>query len=115
MQNVKKKEESDVALLITIITFTGLLTFIALPRLDVPLPGQNAAIAQSTLRTISTASETYAQGHDGHYPKKIEDLVMGDIPYLSINYCTEGTKGYTYQCNLFGDGYEFLFVLFFFT
>jgi len=60
----------------------------------------NEALAQSTLRTISTALETYATVNMGDYPESMEDLINADPPYINKDYCEELISHYKYECEL---------------
>ncbi len=68
----------------------------------------NEALAKATLRSISTASETYATANNGNYPKSSTDLTSATPPYLNNNYCDQVISGYKYACEFKGDGYKII-------
>jgi len=65
-------------------------------------------LASFSLRTLSTASETYSTSNAGHYPESIDDLLNGKPPYISKRYCDETISGYIYKCHFAKNGYLFL-------
>jgi hypothetical protein len=58
----------------------------------------NEALAKATLRTLSTAAESYASANAGSYPASILDLTGATPPYLNTNYCEQPVSGYSYDC-----------------
>jgi len=64
---------------------------------------QNESNAQTTLKTISTAFETYAAANNGHYPTDVVlQLIRATPPYLKEDYFTKCTissscSGYVYN------------------
>jgi len=65
------------------------------------------ALAQSVLRTLSTASETFAISNNGNYPKNMSALTNAKPPYIYQNYCGYSDAGYGYTCEMSTDGYKF--------
>jgi hypothetical protein len=68
----------------------------------------NAALAKATLRSLSTASETYATANNGSYPTSISDLTLATPPYLNKNYCDQEISGYLYSCFFQATEYRFI-------
>ncbi len=73
-----------------VVAIIALLAAIAIPNLLRARLTAAQAGAQATLRTISTAYESYAAGHNGNYPLTAEitaKLVTVTPPYLNEDYC----------------------------
>jgi prepilin-type N-terminal cleavage/methylation domain-containing protein len=83
-----------------VVAIIALLAAIAIPNLLRAKISANDALAQSTLKTISTASETFATALNGNYPVGITSLTGATPPYLNENYCA-GTPiaGFNYDCS----------------
>ena len=84
---------------IVTVAIVAFLAAIAIPNVMRAKISANEALAQSTLKMISTASETYATANDGDYPDDIDDLVNAATPYLNSNYCDSREAGYSYDCS----------------
>ena len=86
-----------------VVAIIALLAAIAIPNLLRQRITANESAAQATLRTISTAFETYAAAHDGQYPVDVAVQLLGTTPpYLNENYFTKCTatapcSGYAYD------------------
>jgi type IV pilus assembly protein PilA len=86
-----------------VVAIIALLAAIAIPNLLRQRITANESAAQATLRTISTAFETYAAAHDGQYPTDVAaNLISVTPPYLNENYFTKCTvaapcSGYAYS------------------
>jgi type II secretory pathway pseudopilin PulG len=86
-----------------VVAIIALLAAIAIPNLLRQRITANESAAQATLRTISTAFETYAAAHDGQYPTDVgTQLITANPPYLNENYFTKCTaaapcSGYAYS------------------
>lgn len=68
----------------------------------------NDALAKSTLKTVSTAAETYATVNKGIYPKNIKDLLNASPAYLNKNYCDKEINGFKYICKFSNMDYEII-------
>jgi len=86
-----------------VVAIIALLAAIAIPNLLRQRITANESAAQATLRTISTAFETYAAAHDGSYDVSMADLATKskfDPPYLNQDFtaCTKAAPchGYGY-------------------
>jgi len=96
-----------------VVAIIALLAAIAIPNLLRARITANESAAQATLRTISTAFETFAAANNGQYPTDIDaDLVNVTPKYLNENYMTKCTaaspcQGYGYAVigNLSTTGY----------
>jgi len=86
-----------------VVAIIALLGTIFIPILLRQRITANESAAQVTLRTISTAFETYAAAHNGQYPTNVAaQLVSATPPYLKENYftkCVVATpcSGYVYN------------------
>jgi len=65
-------------------------------------------LAQSTLRTLSTACETYAVSSNGNYPSSTKPLVEAIPPYINEDYCDRTISGFSYICEMSESGYTFV-------
>lgn len=101
-----KKAFSLVEIMI-VVAIIALLAAIAIPNLLRAKISANDALAKSTLRTLSTAAETFATTNQGAYPGAIASLTTATPPYVNKNYCGETISGYTYTCTFATDSYSF--------
>ncbi len=90
-----------------VVAIIALLAAIAIPNLLRARISANDALAKSTLRTLSTAAETYATANSGNYPSAITDLTQATPPYLNRAYCGSTVSGFAYSCTLASSGYTF--------
>ena len=92
-----------------VVAIIALLAAIAIPNLLRAKIAANTALAQSTLRALSTASETYATANNGNYPTAEGELTGITPAYLNTGYCTTTASGYLYTCtfNTDSSGYNF--------
>jgi len=79
-----------------VVAIIALLSAIAIPNLLRARITANEAAAQATLRTISTAFETYAATSNGAYPTDEALLTNVSPPYLNRAYENITTYGYVY-------------------
>jgi type IV pilus assembly protein PilA len=93
-----------------VVAIIALLAAIAIPNLLRARITANVSAAQATLRTISTAAESFSAANNGNYPDNIGALttppVAGSPAYLNENYC-DGTarSGYVFGCTVSQSGY----------
>ena len=87
-----------------VVAIIALLAAIAIPNLLRARISANDALSKSTLRTLSTASETFATANTGNYPGDISSLTGATPPYINKAYCTTTVSGFAYTCN-FNTGY----------
>jgi len=67
----------------------------------------NDALAQSTLRTLSTAAETYGVYSNGRYPQTMSQLMESKPPFINTNYCDQSSSGYKFTCEMTDHSYLF--------
>ncbi len=91
-----------------VVAIIALLAAIAIPNLLRARVNANEALAQSTLRTLSTAAESFATANNGSYPTDpAVDLANATPPYINENYC-DGTarSGYGFVCTMLVGSYS---------
>ena len=82
------------------VSVVALLLRLAIPNLLRERMTSNQATARATLKTISTALETYTSDKDIGYPTDISVLLSGNPAYLNNNYLLESPiEGYNYGCD----------------
>lgn len=91
-----------------VVAIIALLAAIAIPNLLRAKISSNDALAKSTLRTLSTASETFATASNGNYPANVTSLT-GATPaaYVNKNYCNTTAAGFNYTCTFDAGYYTF--------
>ena len=91
-----------------VVAIIALLAAIAIPNLLRARLVANEAAAQATLKTMSTANETYAAANNGNYATSEDDLSTNSTPaYLNREYCGQTISGYTYTCTWGATSYTF--------
>lgn len=90
-----------------VVAIIALLAAIAIPNLLRAKISANDALAQSTLKTLSTASETFATATNGNYPSAIASLTGATPPYLNEDVCSTTVAGFTYACTNTTGGYTY--------
>ena len=90
-----------------VVAIIALLAAIAIPNLLRAKISANDALAQSTLRTLSTASETFATAQNGNYPTNMTSLTGATPPYMSENPCSGTSAGFAYACTQTSGAYTF--------
>jgi prepilin-type N-terminal cleavage/methylation domain-containing protein len=81
-----------------VVAIIALLAAIAIPNLLRARVNANESNAQATLRTISTACESYAAANNGNYPTAMTDLTGATPPYLNEDYTAAARQGYNFAC-----------------
>src|SRR5689334_19345091 len=81
-----------------VLVIIGLLAAIAIPNLLRAKMSANDALAKSTLRTISSASESYAVVNGGNYPPDETALSSAVPAYINKSYCGQTLSGYAFSC-----------------
>jgi len=92
-----------------VVAIIALLAAIAIPNLLRARISANDALAKSTLRSLSTASETFATANSGSYPTEITDLTGATPPYINKAYCGDTISGFDYNCNFETSGASYSF------
>jgi len=90
-----------------VVAIIALLAAIAIPNLLRAKISANDALAQSTLRTLSTAAETYGTANNGVYPSDMTSLTNATPPYVNMDYCGQTIAGFLYSCTMNTGGYTF--------
>jgi prepilin-type N-terminal cleavage/methylation domain-containing protein len=81
--------------ILIVVAIIALLAGIAIPNLLRAKMTSNQSAAQATLKTISTALETYSITN-GRYPSDTTSLIGAAPPYLNKDYFTAPNNGYTF-------------------
>jgi type II secretory pathway pseudopilin PulG len=89
-----------------ILTVIGLMIALAIPNLVRARLDANFAAAKASVRTISTAIETYAAANNGKYPDSEYELVYKNPAYLSQSYNEKEIAGYRYFLDLATNTYK---------
>lgn len=93
-----------------VVAIIALLAAIAIPNLLRSRLNSAEANAQATLKTISTAAESYAAANDGTYPTAVSVLATENPPYVNEDYETNcipesPCQGYSYSCTMAAGSY----------
>ena len=90
-----------------VVAIIALLAAIAIPNLLRAKISANDALAKSTLRSLSTASETFATSNSGNYPTDVNSLTGATPPYINTDYCSQTLSGFTFTCGFGAGSYSF--------
>ncbi len=93
----RKKAFTLVEIMVVIAIIAALAAF-AIPNLLRSKVNANESNAQATLKTISTAIESYGAANDGNYPTAFSDLTGATPPYLNEDYTDAARQGYDFIC-----------------
>lgn len=90
--------------IMVVVAVIALLAMLAIPNLLRAKLTANVSLAQTTLKTISTAAENYAAANNGNYPIEVNQLIDSSPAYLNENYCDgEIRRGYVFTCSFNSD------------
>ena len=83
-----------------VVAIIALLAAIAIPNLLRARISANDALAKSTLRSLSTATETFATANTGNYPSNITSLTTpaSGPSYINKAYCGDTVSGFNFAC-----------------
>jgi prepilin-type N-terminal cleavage/methylation domain-containing protein len=91
--------------IIIVVAIIALLASIAIVNILQSRVIANNSLAKTTLRTLSTAAETFAVVNGGLYPDSEAALTGVTPPYLNRAYCGQKVSGFNFNCTWGTEGY----------
>ena len=90
-----------------VVAIIALLAAIAIPNLLTARRTANEAAARATVRSLTTAAETFATANSGVYPADV--TALSTFIASARSYCPNlAVQGYTYTCTNSAGGYSFV-------
>ena len=99
IRSPKNREGFTMVEILVVVAILALLATIAIPHLLRAKITANESNAKGTLKTISTALETFALAN-GTYPPDTTSLIGQVPPYLNRDYFSAPMAGYSYTITL---------------
>ncbi len=91
-----------------VVAIIALLAAIAIPNLLRAKISANDALAQSTVKTMSTAAETFATASNGNYGTSMTSMTSASPAYINKDYCGTTEAGFTFVCTMSAGSYTFV-------